>query len=1087
MNSCQIGGPIPSPVDECQLWRLWNDPKLAIMKQIFIQGIIVKIGFANITRLADQMVNYMDQLLTGPLDKNRKDNIIYEQLRTYVQNTLYQDPEWQNRINKIKSRQSSTTSTSSTSSTSSVNLYKRSNRRVQELSSLVTPEILQPLQPLQSYLDVGCSEGKITADLGQYLGLPKDQIEGCDIISEANINEHLGVANTFNYTQLDLDNPYKLPYPDQSQSVVSAFMSLHHIAQPELTLQEIKRVLVPGGIFLVREHDNNPTELKLVLDLMHAFYILVWPAQKEEPTFKDHFAQYYTKSELINLVAQHGFKVQASTEPQTEWRYYYQIFVKPYANIEQVMLNDLAQTAQLSLPTAEFKDVFNAIIILKQRLATVDKSNLIKLTGEFMVGWYNYIIKLDSKSYSNTIQYFNLIINKFNIYSVIISNLQSSNDLITKTGNPNSVYQQPDTYLISINNTELQKQNTLLFNQILSYLHSLEYIGFPFKKTFLCCADQMVQNLRSFANDPFSNDRLNNQDLRPKNIKFNADSSVVNFNFDQNQHYNFVVKPDDYQRMDVVVDIFQEPVRIKCQRKDQVDGSPWQRWHDIKFNQQLVNKVLNKQQGLTPELLREQLYLEAKECTQFKPTVVIQVIKLFNASKMLDFSAGWGDRLIGAISANLQVYQAYDPNINLKPGHDQIIQRYASTEQKDNFKIYYEPFETATLADNYTYDLIFTSPPFFDFEKYSSLDTQSSARYANINKWLTNFLLASITNAWTKLEVNGHCVIHITDVYTTKVVEAMILLVLTNIPDAYYRGMITSVGDAGQPRPMWVFTKLDLNNLDLEQKQNFVQLSQIANTELNKLYPQLNTNINLNPEIVITTTNNGFKVVRDDYLVGGTKQRALKQYLELFPQYNEFIYVSPSNGYAQVALAYVASIIGVNATIFVAKQKPRSKLTQQAINFGANVIEYDQPNSMKDLRNYAQEYAKNKSKTMILAFGLDDDKYISLLAEAIKQSWPKSFEPKTFWLVAGSGTILRALHKIWPEAFYNVVQVGKPIYDDIVAGISHKIYVAPEKFWENVKQLPPYSSVSTYDAKLWQFVIKDGQPGDYIWNVAKDV
>jgi hypothetical protein len=47
-------------------------------------------------------------------------------------------------------------------------------------------------------------------------------------------------------------------------------------------------------------------------------------------------------------------------------------------------------------------------------------------------------------------------------------------------------------------------------------------------------------------------------------------------------------------------------------------------------------------------------------------------------------------------------------------------------------------------------------------------------------------------------------------------------------------------------------------------------------------------------------------------------------------------------------------------------------------------------------------------------------------------------------------------------------------------------YVAPEKFWERALTQPPFPTVATYDAKLWQFVEQHGQEGDYVWNVAAD-
>ena len=62
--------------------------------------------------------------------------------------------------------------------------------------------------------------------------------------------------------------------------------------------------------------------------------------------------------------------------------------------------------------------------------------------------------------------------------------------------------------------------------------------------------------------------------------------------------------------------------------------------------------------------------------------------------KWLDISAGWGDRLIAAISLDME-YLGYDPNVKLEPGHTAIIEKFGN---KDKQKICYEPFETATIT-----------------------------------------------------------------------------------------------------------------------------------------------------------------------------------------------------------------------------------------------------------------------------------------------------------------------------------------------------------------------------------------------------
>lgn len=63
---------------------------------------------------------------------------------------------------------------------------------------------------------------------------------------------------------------------------------------------------------------------------------------------------------------------------------------------------------------------------------------------------------------------------------------------------------------------------------------------------------------------------------------------------------------------------------------------------------------------------------------------------------------------------------------------------------RPRFEIIYAPFEEAQLPPGETFDLVFTSPPFFDFEIYSKQPGQSVARYPKLEEWLVNFLFASV-------------------------------------------------------------------------------------------------------------------------------------------------------------------------------------------------------------------------------------------------------------------------------------------------------------------------------------------------------
>ncbi len=205
---------------------------------------------------------------------------------------------------------------------------------------------------------------------------------------------------------------------------------------------------------------------------------------------------------------------------------------------------------------------------------------------------------------------------------------------------------------------------------------------------------------------------------------------------------------------------------------------------------------------------------------------------MFNARKILDFSAGWGDRLIGCIAAGVESYVAYDPNTSLRKGHEEIKSHFLPRDKHDRFHIHYVGFEEALIAPN-SFDLIFTSPPFFDFEIYTSLPGQSVDLYPRFDDWVVKFLVESIRRAWSGLTDGGNAVVHLTDVSSTQnVCERVCLLLLWLMPNLVYRGVLCSRGKAEKPRPMWVFQKRKCHGPDEEEMKRH------AESELQRNYPE---------------------------------------------------------------------------------------------------------------------------------------------------------------------------------------------------------------------------------------------------------
>ena len=80
----------------------------------------------------------------------------------------------------------------------------------------------------------------------------------------------------------------------------------------------------------------------------------------------------------------------------------------------------------------------------------------------------------------------------------------------------------------------------------------------------------------------------------------------------------------------------------------------------------------------------------------------------------------------------------------------------------------------------------------------------------------------------------------------------------------------------------------------------------------------------------VVKEHNGFRVVRDDLLNGGTKRRAFTVYVKNKPDVEEFVYASPRQGYAQLSLAYACRDMGRKCTVTVPQGK-RYWLTDAAI------------------------------------------------------------------------------------------------------------------------------------------------------------
>jgi hypothetical protein len=216
----------------------------------------------------------------------------------------------------------------------------------------------------------------------------------------------------------------------------------------------------------------------------------------------------------------------------------------------------------------------------------------------------------------------------------------------------------------------------------------------------------------------------------------------------------------------------------------------------------------------------------------------------------------------------------------------------------------------------------------------------------------------------------------------------------------------------------------------------------------------------------------GFFVVRDDLIPGGSKRRALRRMLQAG---HEYVYGGPAFGYAQMSLAYAAKDVGAAATIFVAKRKDLHHRTKEAVKAGAKLVQVPH-GYLSNVRAKARAYCC-VTGAIEIPFGCDCPSFLEAMSQVALST--KIF-PKEVWSVSGSGALTRALQIAWPDAKFYAVQIGKPPR----AGKA-TIVKAPEAYEQDARKPPPFPSCSNYDAKAWQFIKDKAAKGALFWNVGK--
>jgi 16S rRNA G966 N2-methylase RsmD len=222
---------------------------------------------------------------------------------------------------------------------------------------------------------------------------------------------------------------------------------------------------------------------------------------------------------------------------------------------------------------------------------------------------------------------------------------------------------------------------------------------------------------------------------------------------------------DCYYRGKTVSNYFTQDQRIRCGYRT-IGNSPYDGWTNPDKKNSFLRCLFGitepdiyKRGGVNKQTLRRAINMHTYMPSQFKAESAKDLYNLFQAKKILDFSAGWGDRLVGFLASGAQSYIGIDPNTKLHEPYQKIVD-FCEVGKETRFIC--SPAEDTELS-GVKVDFVFTSPPYFDIERCSQENTQSWKRYPKMGQWLQRFLFATLTKCWSILEDGGRIAINIAD------------------------------------------------------------------------------------------------------------------------------------------------------------------------------------------------------------------------------------------------------------------------------------------------------------------------------------
>ncbi len=244
--------------------------------------------------------------------------------------------------------------------------------------------------------------------------------------------------------------------------------------------------------------------------------------------------------------------------------------------------------------------------------------------------------------------------------------------------------------------------------------------------------------------------------------------------------------------------------------------SPIEYWNNDDKLKEIIRKTWNWQikhgnGSFTLNRLRQNLkiYGGNQSVSNFRPSAAKYIYNTYgNQGVVWDMSCGWGGRLLGFLSSDCKRYIGTEPSSKTFDGLERLKEDMnIQNKEVELYKLGSEVFQ----PEDESIDLCFTSPPYFDTEKYSDEKTQSYIKYPTEKKWINGFLKYTIENCYRSLKVGGKMMLNIANTKKYKKIEKETIRISSEMGfkhiDTIYLILSSVSGNGEKLEPIFVFEK----------------------------------------------------------------------------------------------------------------------------------------------------------------------------------------------------------------------------------------------------------------------------------------